>query len=307
MRFLDVEDFDEAQRGTRRVIIITSIVFVALVAGFFLFLVKPYSKRGPTTNQRIDVSFRLKLSANEIGFLGNFKSKERINVTVMESKEKVYRAKLAHRIDSSTDFQLEIDNVIYNLFMLHDKRGDIYNYFKLASLWGIETSETQTVEIKINGVPIGNYIMEREVFEQIRDADKNYFVSLGANTYRLRKILHFVKNGDANLLTKYFDLDRLASYMVYFSLFSLQQPLDFSHMVFHFNTPKKSYLPFLTVKSALSCLENHGIEFKNHDEYNFLSYRGLDHKNIKNLLDKASNHKFKELIEIVLSHAIRNL
>ncbi len=307
MVFLDIEDFDETRRDPRRITIIATIIFVAFVAVFLLFFARPANRR-ITARQNVDVSLSLKLSANDVrGFLGNSESRDLVNVTVIESQKKVNRAKLGHRIHSGTDFMLEIDDITYNLFMLDYKRREVYNFFQLAHLWGIETSATQIAELKINGVPIGYFVMEPEVYEHIRDAKKNYYISLGANTYRLRKILYFVKNLDTELLRRYFDLDKLASYLVYFSLFSFQEVLEFNKLVFFYDSRKQSYSPFLTIKSVLSTLEDHGKEFKNHDEYNFLSYRGLDHKNTRNLLDKAGNHEFRELIEFVLQRASQKL
>jgi hypothetical protein len=225
----------------------------------------------------------------------------------MESKERIYRAKLGQIPGSSTDFQLEIDNVIHNLFLLDDKRNEIYNFFKMADQWGIERSPTRVVEIKVNGVIIGYYVMEEEFYPLVRNRDKSYLVSLGANTYRMRKILYFAKNGDFSLLEKYFNLDHLASYLVYFSLYSLTESLDFGRMVFRYHPPQESYFPFITFKSVLNALELDGKEFKNHDEYNFLAYHGLEDKNITNLLDKTTEQEYRYLIVFVLSHAIKKL
>lgn len=308
MVFLNVEEFDESHGKTRRIIFLSCFGFVALVSALIIILTASGSRRKPVRNQKIDIYLQLKLSPKDIrGFWGSIHSPQWVNVTAMESREKVYRAKLGHLKGSSTDLRVEVNDVIYNLFLLDDKRADIYNFFKLAGLWGIESSPTRVVEIKINGVVIGNYIMERQLYELIRERDHSFLISLGANTYRLRKILYFARNGDFSLLEKYFDLDRLASYLVYFSLYSLTEPLDFGRMVFKYTPPRNMFFPYITFNSVLNALEQDGKEFKNLDEYNFLAYRGLEHKNIKHLLDQTTNDKYRYLIKFVMLHATKKL
>jgi hypothetical protein len=274
-----------------------------LVLYLFLIVNKKYNKNLFGINQEIKRLIELKLSPDDLISLNNrtSTSTQWINVKLIETDRKSYRVKIRPLFDSVVDFQLNIAETIYNLYKLNNERKPVYDVFKRADAWQLQRSSPLVVQLKFNAVPIGIYLMEETIYEQVRDNNGNYFVRLSTDTHRLRKMRYEVKNGYTRTLKKFFDKKKLAAYFVFFSLFNSDSLLPFDHMVFRFDEKKEKYQPYLTMESILSGLKEQGKIFQNPPKHNKDFFEQLNKNNLESLIRKSRHTPYARIIDIVLA------
>ena len=142
--------------------------------------------------------------------------------------------------------------------------------------------------------------MEKKIYEKILDNRGNYFIRLGSNTERLKTVIYSITRVNNNLVEKYFSRNKLAAYIIYFSLFSYNEVLEFDRMLFYYNAKTKKFLPFLTLDSILASLFEQDIIFKLHIGESKNYFSKLTRENINNILVRADQYKYEELIRLVL-------
>jgi hypothetical protein len=284
------------------------LVLIAAVVGLlllYLFLIvnKKYNRNMFGVNQEVQRLIELKLSPDDLIALNNRVStgEQWINVTWIETGKKNFRVKIRPLHHSVMDFQLNIDETIYNLYKLNNERTSIYNLFRQADTWQLQRSSPLVVQLKMNAVLIGIYLMEEIIYEQVRDDRGNYFVRFNTDTHRLRKIRYEVENGYKGTLKKFFDRKELTAYFVFFSLFSPDTLLPFDHLVFHFEKKKEIYKPYLTMESILSCLEEQGKTFQQSLKNNRDFFSRLNKENIESLIRKSRHTPYARIIDTVLT------
>jgi hypothetical protein len=157
------------------------------------------------------------------------------------------------------------------------------------------------VQLKINAVPVGTYLMEEVIYEQLREDTGEYFIRLNTDTHRLRKMRYEVENGRTGTLKKYFDIKELASYFVFFSLFNPDSPPGFHHLVFRFDPVLKKYHPYLTIGSIFAALDEKGDIFEKPSGAKKDFYKKLNKQNVANLLKKSRRSPYASLVATVLS------
>ena len=283
-----------------KLILIVAAVGLLLLY-IFLIVNKKYNRTLFEINQEAKRLFELKLSPDDLISLSNRMNTQWINVKLIETDKKSYRIKIRPRLDSVVDFQLNIDETVYNLYKLNNQRKSVYDFFKRADAWQLQRSSPKAVQLKFNAVPIGAYLMEEIIYEQVRDDGGNYYVRLNTDTHRLRKVRYEVENGYTGTLKKFFNKKKLAAYFVFFSLFNPDVLLHFDHLVFRFDAKKRKYQPYLTMESILSGLEEQGKTFQDPPKNKEDFFKPLSNKNMKNLMRKSRHTQYARIIDTVLA------
>jgi len=284
-----------------KLILIVAAVGVLLLY-LFLIINKKYSRNMFGINHEVQRLIELKLSPDDLISLNNRMSTDNqwINVTWIETDKKNYRIKIRPLHDSVMDFQLNIDDSVYNLYKLNNERTSIYDLFRRADTWQLQRSSPLVVQLKMNAVLIGIYLMEKIIYEQVRDDEGNYFIRFNTDTHRLRKIRYELENGYRRILKKFFDRKELTAYFVFFNLFCPDTLLPFDHLVFRFDAKKETYKPYLTMESILSGLEKQGKTFQKSLNSNRDLFKRLNKKNIENLIRKSRHTPYARIIDTVL-------
>lgn len=231
-----------------------------LAVFFFFLLMNRECSLTPTKNdkkgiQRLAPVIQLKLSADDLILLNRPDYFQWINVDLIESYKKEYRVKIMRLEKSAADFQLNIDEHVFYLFKMNKKRKELYTIFKKAVDPALERSIPVQVQLKINGVFLGNYLVEEKIYEQVRDAQGSYFIRWNTDTLRLRKMRYEVANGYNGTLIADFDMPRLTVVFIFFSRLEVGNPFDFSRLVFRFHPRDQKFRPYLTMESLISGLE----------------------------------------------------
>ena len=255
----------------------------------------------------------LKFSSTDLVTLGQADVLDRwINVRLIEKDKKSYahRVKIKPAAEFTFDFKLNLHGTIYNLHRIGSGGKDIYDFFKTAGAWGLESSSPQLIQLKINNVLVGIYMMEENFYDQVRDEKGGYFIRLNSNTLLLKRILYQVRqsqkeNTGPNLLFKYFHTGKLAAYMVFFSLFCYNEALDFDRLVFRYDPEIKKFVPFLTMESIILSLQEQNKTFKIHPKDNPVFFNRLNNENIKSLLSRVHHYKYGALAKVVLRKALK--
>jgi hypothetical protein len=201
----------------------------------------------------------LKLSPDDLIALNNRENTQWVTVRLIESEMKSFRIKIRPLLHSVMDFQLNVDGTVYNLFKLTKHREPYYELFKQADIHEVQQSSPLQVQLKINAVLIGTYLMEELVYEQLRDDKGNFYVRLNTDTYRLRKVRYEVENGYTGLMNRYFKRKELARCLVFFSLFphgTPGSPLPLERLVFRFEAHEEKFRPYLMLESILPVPDN---------------------------------------------------
>ena len=234
-----------------------------LVVFFFFLVVNRECGLTPSGDdkkgiRRLAPDIQLKLSADDLILLNRPGYLQWINVDLIESYNKEYRVKIMRLEKSAADFQLNIDGHVFYLFKMNKKRKELYAIFKKAVAAELERSTPVQVQLKINGVFLGNYLLEEKIYEQVRDERGSYFIRWNTDTLRLRKIRYEVANGYTGTLSADFDTPRLAAVFIFFSRLEAGNPFDFGRLVFRFHPRDRKYRPYLTVESLI-----YGLEYTN--------------------------------------------
>lgn len=285
-----------------KLILIVAVVGILLLY-LFLIVNKKYNRNMFGINQEVQRLIELKLSPDDLISLDSRMSTDNqwINVTWIETDKKNYRVKIRPLYDSVMDFQLNIDDSVYNLYKLNNERTSIYDLFRRADTWQLQRSSPLVVQLKMNAVLIGIYLMEELIYEQVRDDEGNYFIRFNTDTHRLRKIRFELENGYKGTLKKFFDRKKLTAYFVFFNLFCPDTLLSFDHLVFRFDTKTGKYKPYLTMESILSSLEKQGKAFQKSLNNNRDFFKRLNKKNIESLIRKSRHTPYARIIDTVLT------
>ncbi len=271
----------------------------------FAFLVLPEKLHlldfEPGTRRTVE----LKLSPDELRLLNN-RGNHQVwaSVKMVGSGQKSYRLKIRPRRDSVMDFQVNIGETVYNLFKLDKERKPLYKLFKQADNWNLPHSAPTRLRLNINGVFIGNYLMEPYTYEQVRDDGDRYFIRLNTDTHLLRRLRYEIENGLKRTLEKTFDKKELAAYLVFFSLFRPGNPPDPNFMVFQYEPELKRFRPYVTMDGIISSLWKGGKGKKKSapkQKFPKSFYRGLNRRNIDNLLEKSGQLSYPRLVSTVLT------
>ncbi len=285
--------------------------FIAVVAAFFIFLLYIFLIVSQKTDRGIfgfnkagERLIELKLSSDDLISLNDRGYTQWINVKLIESGKKSYRIKIRPLPNSVMDFQLNVDETVYNLFKLSDRREPVYTLFKQAGAWELRNTSPVPVRLKINAVLIGTYLMEEAVYEQLRDESDNFFIRLRTDTLRMRKVRYETEHGHNDTLEKYFDKKEVAAYMVFFSLFSSGtpgSPLPLDRLVFRFDAGSKTFQPYLTLESILfgkdegEELISPGITSREEGDPPILFSR----ENIETLIKRSRKTEYARLVDAV--------
>jgi hypothetical protein len=290
----------------------TLMVGATLLLIFSVLLIVTF-KSNKTTRRKggihdLNPLIQLKLSADDLMLLNNRDYPLWINVDWLESHRREYRIKIRNRENSAADFQLNIEEHVFNLFKSDKERRALYDFYKKADNWNLQRSSPLQIQLKINGVFIGKYLMEEKVYEQVRDEQDSYFIRLSTDTLRLRKMYSEVENGVTDTLTTSFDINRMAACFVFFSLFG---PDDPGRLVFRFDPQTKIFRPYITMESIISGLEQTGKSFREPSGKDKDFFKRLNQESIESFMEKSSRMRmpYARLITAVLKmfpvHAVK--
>lgn len=279
------------------------LAFAALLLLFYVFLIVTQKEgRGIFGFQKeVDRVIELKLSPDDLIVLNRRETTLWTSVRWLETHNKSLRVKIRPHPGSGLDFQLDIYNTVYNLFELSKSRKAAYNFFQEADSWKLQRSSPHKIQLKINAVPVGIYLMEEVIYEQLRDDKGEYFIHLDTDTHRMRKIRYEVETGYTGTLQHYFKKKELAAYFVFFSLFSPDSPPRLDHLWFRYDSITKKYHPYLTIGSVFEGLDEKGNIFEKPARAKKDFYKKLNKKNAANLLKKSHRSPYVSLVKAVLS------
>lgn len=298
------EIFQEIEQRKQRRLYITLVVFIlATLAG--LEFSGQLEQNPIKLKSEIQETVQLKLSSNDLVILESSAGPSRwVNVQLIGKGKQVSRIKIKSARPYASNFELEIRGERYNLYRVGEAGTEIFEFFNTSHKWGLERSEAELVRLKINNVYIGIYIMEPQLYEQLRDAQGQYFVSLSSDIRLLKRVLYQVETGKRKLLDKHFDTRKMAAYLVFFSLFSYDRPLGFQRLVFRFDPNSQKFVPYLTIGSIVMSLGRQAMTFKSHWEGERGYFRSLNEKNARGLLDRAGEYQYRQLVELLMKETL---
>lgn len=243
----------------------------------------------------------LKLSPDDLIALNNRENTQWVTVRLIESEKKSFRIKIRPLLHSVMDFQLNVDETVYNLFKLTGPRKPVYTLFEQADARELPRSSPLQAQLKINAVLIGTYLVEEVVYEQLRDEKGNFFVRLNTDTHRLRKLRFEVDNGYTDLLKRYFHRKELARCLVFFSLFphgTPGSPVPLERLVFRFDAREEKFRPYLTLESIFPELD----ETEDGPSFHVPSEdKAFTEKDIESLVKRTRNTPYARLVDAALT------
>jgi hypothetical protein len=289
---------------TKNHIYITVFLMLLLIASFTIF----HFRAGPERKiweEGIRNTLDLRLSTNDLLKLNEAKgSHQWIQVDLIDRDKEISRVKISLRNPNTLDFNINIDGTIYHLFKVDEIRRSIYNLFSRAREWDIDSSDPKILQLKINNVFVGFYIMEEKIYEQIRDPIGDYFVSLNSDIRLLNSIRTNVRLGKTKSLNRYFNPNKLARYLVFFSLFCFTDRPNFDHIIFKYNLRKKTFFPYLTITSIIISIKEHERTINTIKSNARLTQASLRYY-IVNLLTQSKKNKYQHLIEVVVPELLK--
>lgn len=299
------EIFSRLEKKSQK-ILYTTLIVVIIVTSVFLLVVGKFDTNPFKLYREIKSVLELKLSPRDlVTLLSPEEMPGWLNVDILSGDVdlQVRTIKIRRASPDNLNLKLNIGGTIYNLNKTGNKGKDIHSFFQKASGWGIQTSSPTLVQLKMNNVFVGIFMMEEHIYEQVRKPNGEYFIRLSTDIRLLNRIHYQVKTGKSKLLKKHFNTSRLASYFVFFSLFSQTRLLEIDRLVFRYDPVQKKYMPYLTMESIISSLNAHNTEFVVPANETSHQFRRLSINNIDNLLNRCRFSKYQKLIEMVLTEA----
>jgi hypothetical protein len=297
------EILSQVEKQNQRLLYIVLALFLVVSAVSFVISgridANPFKLR-----TEIPSILQLKLSSNDLATLLDSEYRPRwATVRLVRKNQQPTRVKIRLIETLELSFKVDIDGTVYNLYRIEKDWTELNSQFYNAYHWGLESTTPQLVQLKLNNVLIGIYIMERHVYDQIRAPNGDYFVRLGSDIRLLNKIHYQVRQRKTRLLEKYFDTKKMAAYFVFFSLFCYDEVLDFHRLVFRYDAQGKVFVPYLTMESVIMSLKEQGKEFKVHLEEEDPLFKDLTQKTIRSLYRRSHLYKYEALIKTVLTGA----
>lgn len=298
------------QRKQRRLYILLVVLILATLAA--LEFLGQLEQNPIKLKSEIEKTIQLKLSSKDLLVLESEAASgppRWVNVELIGKGKQVTRIKMKSVRPYASNFEIELGGERYNLYRVGEVGTEMLEFFNSAHKWGLESNSPELLRLKINNVHIGIYMMEPELYEQLRDAQGQYYISLGSDIRLLKRILYHVETGKRKLLDKYFDTQKMAAYLVFFSLFSYDRPLDFNRLVFRFDPGSQKFVPFLTMGSIVMSLNEQGKWFKSHADFEGGSayFERLNEANARALMDRAKEYRYRQLVEILMNEVLKQL
>jgi hypothetical protein len=291
----------------RKLTMLALIASIAAAAIFFVLAAR-FNQSPFLLQKPISRTIPLKLSPDDLLALNqNMNTNVWIGVKWVEAKGQQRKIKLRHLKDSVFDFQMLVGDTIFNLFEFNRQREQLYDLFLKAGTWGIETLPVQLVQLTINEVQVGIYLMEEYVYRQIRDQRGDYYISLGTDSRWMREFHYRVQFNETTMLRRYFELVPLARHLVFFSFFSYRQPLDYRPLLLRYDADLKKFRPVLTITSVVEGLQERNLEFDIRVLNNWNRYSSLTRRIIEDLLQRAGEYRYPRLLKIVLEHVLERM
>jgi hypothetical protein len=307
----------DIERRNQRFLYFILVMFV-VISSLFLVFIGRFDTNPIKLQQQVRNTIDLKFSSTDLVALFNNEDLEMwVDVQLIERDRGTYSIKIKREAQYAFDFKINIDNKLYNLHRVGQQGKAIYDFFKTAAHWDLDTTSPELVQLKINNVFIGIYVMEEHIYQQVRDEKGGYFIRLDSDVILLKRILQQVRGQEIpdtltqpakrNLLERYFDTPKLAAYIVFFSLFRYDDVLDFNRLMFRYDPQSKKFLPYLTLESVITSLSEKNLSFKLLPEDNPGFYRRLNRQNIDALLARAPYYQYGALVRTVLTAARNRL
>lgn len=303
------EIFQEMEQRKQRRLYTFLVIFILITLAVLEF--SGQLEQNPIKlKTEIEKTVQLKLSSNDLVILESdtgLTPAHWVNVQLIGKGKQVSRIKIKSTRPYASNFELEMGGKRYILYRVGELGPEISTFFNTAHNWGLERSAPELVRLKINNVHIGIYIMEPRLYQQLRDAQGQYFIRLNSDIRFLKRILYQVETGKRNLLDKHFDTRKMAAYLVFFSLFSYEKPLDFQRLVFRFDPANQQFVPYLTLGSVVMSLNEQNFTFKPHPEENSVYFQSLNEDNARALLTRAREYRYGQLVEILMEETLEQL
>lgn len=150
------------------------------------------------------------------------------------------------------DLEMRLTSAHYGLFKLDNRRRRLYSHFKIATGQGLPASAPIAVIVRLNGVSLGEFVMEEILTEQLRRRDGEYLIRLSADTLLFRRLRAELANGWNGTLNKYFHRSETAGYITVFCSFFSRGPVDLGELMFRYRPGDMKYHPFLTFSAVLA-------------------------------------------------------
>jgi hypothetical protein len=294
----------DLERRFQRMLYLILVLFI-IISTLFLIFIGGFDANPMKLQNEVKSTLLLKLSSNDLMALYQTDNLDKwTNVQMLERNREEYPVKIKPVTEYTFDFKLNVNGTIYNLFRVGQEGKAIYDLFNSSSAWGLEASNPQLIQLKVNNVFIGIYVMEEQIYDQIRDENGQYFIRLNSDTRLMRRILYQVRHqlqGQVHLLEEHFDTQKMAAYIVFFSLFSYDEVLDFDRLVFRYDPDEDKFIPYLTMASVILSLQEQNKQFKTLPLNYSTQANKMSPKHVDSLLARAGYYKYNFLVRKVLA------
>lgn len=312
--------------------ILKLIIFIVVIGVCYLLYIRTTTGNAHVFNKGVIsdakeeqtlVFLNIKLSSNDIKSL--YQSSEWVNIQMIRDEEE-YDIEIKTTEDDEEAYQLRIEDEVYRLYNIDDNILNKSVFMDIVKSLGIKGTTPELINLSFNEVDMGRFILEKKLFEQIRDKDGNYFIDLQSKTELINEIKYSIDSKFEKAID-YFDKDKLAKYIAIYKMIGNEDILRLNELQLKYDHKSNKLEPYITLKSCTHIInsevinEHEETELDKLYEYNhefrdlvnsyIIQYMDEDiiiNKVVEGYKDKKISYKNEKVSNILISHfeLIRN-
>ena len=296
-------------------LIVVCIVLYRRISLESIHIISPKAEYTNQTEQRTIGILNVKLSSDDIKAL--YQSSDWITTQMLKGI-KEYNIDIKTGEDIDEGYQLRIDNEVYYLYKKDDGIIEKKIFLDVIKSYGIEGTSPELIKLSFNEVDMGEYILEKKIVEQVRDNDKNYFMSLESDSSLIREIKYYIDSQFINAID-YFDKDKLAKYMAIYKLIAQKNEASLNQLKFKYDNKTNNLIPYVTINCSPTIIKysdsNKKLEYDELEklyEYdddfrdlvnsyiiNYINEKSAVKKVIEGFETEKVNYKEQEVVDIL--------
>lgn len=211
--------------------------------------------------------------------------------------------------DENAPFEIRIDDEVYKLYKINETNIKKFAFVQVSKLSNIKSSDLEIKELFFNEVDMGTYIVEKKVYELVRNDEIGYFVSLNSETEYIRNLRYTVDNEMQSSLD-FFNTKTLSKYIVIHKMFNGKDNYDFNNLYFLHNSDDNKLEPYICMDNVSYKLNDASINLSklinSSNEYKNMIVKVVEDDNYLNNIIELQQKIYKQFDEYIKDDDLKN-
>lgn len=232
-----------------------SIVLYALILACIIFLIFKFSDAkskylGLQKDDFGNSEINIKMSSGDIKALSSNETQTYYREVKLIKDGEHIDIGIRYTNNSECPFEIKMEDEVYKCFKNTQKNEERFNYIECMYNMGIKTSKVEKKKMYFNEVDMGEFYVEKKIYDLVRNDDSSYFVVFDSDTENMRNIRYMIQNDKMNVLEE-FNSEKLNKYTILTKLYDTENKttdMMYRDIYYLYNTVEKKLEPFVTMR-----------------------------------------------------------